>query len=95
MSAQTFHLPEVLDLTAAAPLRAHLAALTGAPLNVDASGVQKIGGLCLQVLLAAGAAWASQGQELRVLEQSDAFMDGVRFMGITDINAWIEERQAA
>lgn len=92
---QTFRLPEHLDLTAAAPLRAHLAALVGTPLILDASGVQKVGGLSLQVLLAAGIAWGESKQDIRVLNETRAFTDGLRHMGITDINAWFEGKAAA
>lgn len=92
MSTQTFKLPEHLDLTFAAPLRAHLAALTGQPLTIDASNVERLGGLCLQVLLAAGIAWGQQGDELRVLNPSDAFNNSMKIMGIEDFGAWIQER---
>lgn len=95
MNTQTFRLPENLDLTFAAPLRAHLAALLGQPLTIDASNVQRLGGLCMQVLLAAGIAWGQQGDELRVLNPSDTFISSMKQMGIDDFSAWIQERAAA
>ena len=55
--ANTLILAENLDLAAVAPLRDEMLGARGAALTVDASGVQRIGGLCLQVLLAARAAW--------------------------------------
>ena len=92
MEAQVFRLPEHLDLTFASPLRAHLAALIGQPLTIDASNVQRLGGLCLQVLLATGIAWAQQEDELRILNPSDAFINSMKLMGIEDFSAWIQER---
>ena len=94
MNSQVFKLPENLDLTFAAPLRAHLAALLGQPLTIDASNVQRLGGLCMQVLLAAGIAWGQHGDELRVLNPSDTFISSMKQMGIDDFGAWIQERAA-
>jgi len=93
VETQVFKLPEHLDLTFAAPLRAHLAALIGQPLFIDAANVQRLGGLCLQVLLAAGVAWGHQGDELRVINPSEAFMSAMKLVGIDDFGAWFQERQ--
>ena len=54
-------LPPVLDLQAADPLRAELLSLRGRPLQVDASQVNRLGGLCLQVLMSARKLWAEGG----------------------------------
>ncbi|WP_284163081.1 STAS domain-containing protein [Frigidibacter sp. SD6-1] len=62
-----------LDLTAAAPLRARLLALRGQPVRVDASEVALLGGLCLQVLLAAAAAWRGDVRPFRIAPRSAAF----------------------
>jgi chemotaxis protein CheX len=80
-------LPGVLDLAAAAPLLAELRARRGGALNLDGSNVQRLGGLCLQVLLAAQDAWRADGCEFR-LQTSDAMAQGLRQMGA---NKMLEE----
>ncbi|WP_420472004.1 MULTISPECIES: STAS domain-containing protein [unclassified Brevundimonas] len=67
-------LPSVLDIRAAGPLQAEILGLRGQPLTVDASGVDRLGGLCLQVLLSARTTWAADGQPLTV-----AVGDGTAF----------------
>ena len=79
--AESFALPPVLDLKAAAPLKAALLERRGHPLELDAADVQRLGGLCLQVLLAAAAAWRSDNVSLRVGPRSEAFIDALRLFG--------------
>jgi len=74
-------LPAVLDLQYAAPLRAELLALRGRPVNLDASGVERLGGLCLQVLISAQKSWAADGQMLSIAPVSDAFADQWKMFG--------------
>ncbi|MDO8902388.1 MAG: STAS domain-containing protein [Phenylobacterium sp.] len=76
----------VLDLQAAEPLRAELMALRGRPLQVDASQVSRIGGLCLQVLLSARMTWAEDGLPLRVEQASDGFLEQLAAFGGPQIN---------
>lgn len=73
-------LPAVLDVTAAGALRDDLIARRGADLDIDASAVTRFGGLCLQVLLAAAAAWRDDGRIL-TLAGSDAFLRSLRLFG--------------
>jgi len=54
-SASRLQLIENLDLKAAASLRSDLLSLRHTPLDIDASDVQRLGGLCLQVLMSAQA----------------------------------------
>jgi len=69
-------LPAVLDIRAAGPLKAEILALRGQALTLDASAVERLGGLCLQVLLSARAAWADDGQVLTVTTgETTAFSD--------------------
>ncbi len=77
-------LPGVLDLAAAAPLLAELRAHRGGALTLDGSNVQRLGGLCLQVLLAAHEAWRADGCEFR-LQTSDAMAQGLRQMGANEM----------
>lgn len=81
---QALELPSALDLAAAAPLLAELRARRGGPLVLDGSDVQRIGGLCLQVLLAAQEAWRADECEFR-LRASDAMAQGLRQMGANQL----------
>jgi chemotaxis protein CheX len=74
-------LADSLDLTAAAPLAAELLAARGKPAILDASGVQRLGAQCLQVLLAARALWSSDGQPWRLIDPSPEFTDAATLMG--------------
>jgi chemotaxis protein CheX len=71
-------LPQVLDLSAAMPLRALLIVHRGADLDLDAACVERLGGLCLQVLLAAHRTWEADGMTLRLLNLSDPCRDALR-----------------
>ena len=68
-------LPAVLDLQHAEPLRAELLALRGQPVTIDGSAVERLGGLCLQVLISAQQSWANDGQTLVIDRVSEAFAD--------------------
>ena len=66
-------LDPVLDLVAAEKLHGQLVALRGRPLDIDASAVERMGGLSLQVLLSAQKTWAADGGSLRFSALSPAF----------------------
>ncbi len=70
-------LSPVLDLAAATPLRLLLLAHRHADLDLDASEVQRVGGLCLQVLLAAMRTWEADGSRLRIVNASESWRDAV------------------
>jgi chemotaxis protein CheX len=74
-------LAEALDMRAAAPLLAEIRAARGAALQLDASKVERLGGQCLQVLLAAEKAWSADGHAFQVGNASTAFKDGWALMG--------------
>ncbi len=74
-------LAPVLDLKAASPLKAALMERRGHPLELDAADVQRLGGLCMQVLLSAAATWREDGHSLRIGPRSEAFVDAVRLFG--------------
>jgi len=78
-------LRQVLDLGAAAPLWLDVCAARGKPLEVDASGVERLGGLCLQVLLAAQAQWRRDGVAFAIVNPSPSFIEGTRLMGAHDL----------
>ncbi|MEG0819296.1 MULTISPECIES: STAS domain-containing protein [unclassified Brevundimonas] len=64
-------LPAVLDLRAAEPLKMQLLAVRGQAATLDASAVERLGGLCLQVLLSALQTWRSDGKSLSFVNVSE------------------------
>jgi chemotaxis protein CheX len=79
-------LPQVLDITAAGPLTSDLLRLRGKDLVVDASGVERMGAQCVQVLLSASATWVHDGMELELADPSPAFIEGLAAMGLEVAN---------
>jgi chemotaxis protein CheX len=77
----TLRLRPVLDLTAAAPLKAEFGALRGKPIRVDATDVDRVGALCLQVLLSAHSTWTSDGVPFSLGATSSAFEEGLDTLG--------------
>ena len=77
----TVRLDPSLDLKAAGPLMREILAVRGQDLALDASEVRRLGGQCLQVLLAAQTAWASDGRAFEIRQPSPAFVEGVALMG--------------
>lgn len=75
-------LAEVLDLRAAGPLHQEILARRGESIRIDASAVRRLGGLCLQVLLCAVAAWREDGQRLTFLNPSPGFVEGLELLGV-------------
>jgi chemotaxis protein CheX len=75
-------LPAVLDLTAAAPLAQSFQSNRGKALSVDASRVNRVGGQCLQVLLAAVSTWKADGARISLVKPSAEFLEGGRLLGI-------------
>ena len=78
-------LPTVLGLNEAAPLCAQLRALRGRPVKIEASQVERMGGLCLQVLLSARKTWALDGVPLAIANSSVAFKESVALLGASSI----------
>ena len=53
----------------------------GAAITVEADQVRRLGGLCLQVLLAARKAWDRDGQAFSIKGPSEAFVETTRLFG--------------
>jgi chemotaxis protein CheX len=79
--AATLKLRPVLDLTAAAPLKAEFGELRGKPVCVDATDVDRVGALCLQVLMSAHSTWTSDGIAFSLGKTSPAFEEGLDTLG--------------
>ena len=75
-------LPASLDLTQATELARVLSAVRGSNILIDASGVERAGSQCLQVLLSAAASWQADGARFSVARPSDAFQDALRLLGL-------------
>ncbi|KAK0339410.1 hypothetical protein LTR94_034620, partial [Friedmanniomyces endolithicus] len=78
-------LTSVLDMKAAGPLKATLMGLRGQPAVLDASNVERLGGLCLQVLLSAFKTWQADGLPLNLITPSQAFCEQWAAFGAADI----------
>ena len=81
----TLVLPSVLDLKAVGGLHADLLAVRGRPLTLDASQVSRLGGLGLQVLLAARTTWAEDAQPFAVVNPSEDFTGALDLFGAPDL----------
>lgn len=90
-SASRLQLIENLDLKAAAPLQSELLSVRHTPLNVDASNVQRLGGLCLQVLMAAQATWAADSVSFSISSPSPAFQEALSLFGAEDLQSSIQQ----
>lgn len=70
-------LASVLDLSASANLRAQILEHRGQDLDLDASNVERLGGLCLQVLLSAQQTWTADQKTLRLVNISRTCRDSL------------------
>ncbi len=75
-------LSPVLDLIAASALLEAFTQHRGQAIRLEANGVQRLGGQCLQVLLAARAAWAADGQNFLIENESDEFTASLELLGV-------------
>jgi chemotaxis protein CheX len=85
LETEPVRLPASLDLAAAAPLASQLLGLRGQPLELDAGEVRRLGGQCLQVLLAARGTWVSDGQAFAITHPSAEFVECLALMGAPDL----------
>lgn len=82
-SAQaTLKLSAILDLNEASALHGKLLGMRGAPLTIDASGVERVGVQCVQVLVSAVRAWEADGKAFTLSKASDAFTRTLQLIGV-------------
>ncbi|PCK88829.1 chemotaxis protein CheX [Rhizobium sophoriradicis] len=81
-SGKTLDLTAVLDLNEASALREKLLSFRGSGLSIDASGVERIGALCAQVLMSAEKTWAQDKQPFTFSQVSDAFQKTMQLVGV-------------
>jgi chemotaxis protein CheX len=78
---KTLVLADSLDMTAAGALHREFLEHRGQPVALDGAAVRRVGGQCLQVLLAAETAWAADGQAFEIVNPSPEFADGLALLG--------------
>ena len=70
-----------LDMNAATPLAKELTALRGQAVSLNGSQVERLGSLCLQVLLSARETWREDSQAFEIRDPSPALQDAAALMG--------------
>lgn len=88
-------LPSRLDSSSTPDLLACLRPQIGQPLVLDASGVEVIGALAIEVLVAAGRQWLSDGLTLQVVTPSPAFVATCATLGLCPTAPWRLAEEAA
>ncbi|MDL2401416.1 STAS domain-containing protein [Rhizobium mayense] len=79
---KTISLAAVLDLNEASTLRGKLVGLRGSHIVIDASGVERIGALCVQVIMAAAKTWNEDKLSFTFSKVSDAFQKTMQLIGV-------------
>lgn len=82
-------LPSRLDTSAAPPLAQVLMANRGQTLTLDASEVEVIGALSLEVMIAAGRQWAIDGHHLALGQMSDRYLAACDAVGLRADAPWL------
>ncbi|MET0746704.1 MAG: STAS domain-containing protein [Rhizobium sp.] len=75
-------LAAVLDLNEASMLRSKLVGLRGSNVVVDASSVERVGALCVQVIMAAAKTWDEDKLSFTFSKVSDAFQKTLQLIGV-------------
>ena len=79
---KSLSLAPVLDLNEANALHGKLMGLRGNPLVIDASAVERVGALCVQVLMAGAKSWEEDKQSFTFAKVSDAFTKTTQLIGV-------------
>ena len=78
---ETVVLAPRVDTGASEALRGELLKLAGRDVTLDASAVEQIGGLGLEILLTAAHVWRAGGKALQVADPSDALLADLAHLG--------------
>lgn len=81
-NATTMKLAAVLDLNEATSLHRAFIEARGKNVTVDASGVERAGVQCIQVLVAAARAWEADARTFTVTAISEAFEKTLNLVGV-------------
>lgn len=79
---KSLKLSAVLDLNEASNLRENLMSLRGSGLAIDASGVERVGAQCVQILMAGAGAWEADRKPFSFVKVSDAFTKTLQLIGV-------------
>ncbi|MBP1861836.1 STAS domain-containing protein [Rhizobium herbae] len=79
---KSLNLAPVLDLNEANALHGQLMGLRGNALVIDASAVERVGALCVQVLMAGAKSWEEDKQSFTFAKVSDAFTKTTQLIGV-------------
>lgn len=79
---KSLSLAPVLDLNEASALHGKLMALRGSNLVIDASAVERVGALCVQVLMAGAKSWEEDKHTYTFSKVSDAFTKTTQLIGV-------------
>lgn len=79
---KSLKLPAVLDLNEASNLKANLMSLRGGSVAIDASGVERVGAQCVQILMAGAKAWEADKKPFSFVKASDAFLKTLQLIGV-------------
>ena len=74
-------LPRSLDIASVEPLASALLALRGSAIDLDASEVERLGALGLQLLLSARLTWRTDKVAFSVVDPSAAFAGDAALLG--------------
>lgn len=77
-------LPERLDTEAAGALKDELLTHIGHDLDLDASAVDHLGAMCLQVLVAASKTWDRDQHKLSILNVGDVLKEQLSLFGFSE-----------
>ena len=79
---KTIGLAAVLDLNEASTLRDKFMGLRGSNVVIDASAVERVGTLCVQVIMAAARTWDEDKLSFTFSKVSDAFQKTMQVIGM-------------
>lgn len=79
---KSLSLAPVLDLNEATALHRQLMGLKGSNVVIDASAVERVGALCVQVLMAGAKSWEEDKLSFTFLKVSDAFTKTMQLIGV-------------
>lgn len=85
---ELLNLPVRLDSSGAPSLLDLLMARRGQPLILDASAVEVIGALSLEVMIAAGRQWEADGQTLAIANPSERYLASCAALGLRPDAPW-------
>ncbi len=72
-----------LDSAAVDKLRTILLAEQGDDITLDGSGVQQIGGMCLELLMSVRHLWGAAGHDVTIENPSEQMLDDLGRFGLT------------